>query len=104
VHPSTKSGASRFPPLEKFAAAWIPAIRCARQLTTGRGIEILLAVSAIAIAALWRPPVRENPVDGVGAHDLAVHLVHEVEVVRTKGARDPQLGIGPVTAWLSVAV
>ena len=70
----------------------------------GRGLEILLTVDAVAVAALRRPPIREDAVHAVGGHDLAMDLVHEVEVVGTKRAGDPQLGIRPVAPWLSVTV
>src|SRR3954463_16462225 len=70
---------------------------------TGSLLEIALTVDAIAVATLRRPPVRENPVDLVARHDLAVDLVHELEVVRAERAGDPELRVRPVTPRSPVA-
>ena len=64
---------------------------------SGRGREQLAAMSAETLA-MSRPAVDEDAVDMVAGHDLAMHAGHEVEVVWTQGAGDPQLRRGPVAA------
>ena len=91
-------------PLEILPAERIARVRCAGQLEAGRILEVLPAVHAVAVASLRRPPVREDAVDLVPGHDLAVHLVHELEVVRAECARDPELGVRPVAHRFAVAV
>ena len=60
-------------------------------------MKILLAMDAEAVA-LWSPAVREDAVHTVLRDDLAMYLVHELEVVRAECTRDPQIPIGPVTS------
>ena len=43
-------------------------------------------------------------IDSIARHDLALHLGHELEVVRAERAGDPHLGRGPVPARLAVGV
>ena len=81
--------------------------RAASSCAAARGrsrLEVLLAVHAVAVAALRRPAVGEDAVDLVSRDDLAVDLVHELEVVGTERAGHPQLGVGPVPPRLAVAV
>jgi hypothetical protein len=59
-------------------------------------------MAAVAIA-LPVPPVREDPVHLVPGDDLALHLVHELEVIRTERARDPEIRVGPMPIGLAVA-
>ena len=92
------------PPLEKRSAPRVARVGRARHVSAGRGLEIRLAVHAVAVAALRRPSVREDAVHAVLRDDLAVHGVHEVEVVRPERARDPQLRIRPMAARLAVGV
>ena len=76
----------------------------ARDVSTGRGLEVRPAMRAVADAALRRPAVREDAVDAVLRDDLAVDGIHELEVVRPERARDPQLRIGPMASRLAVGV
>ena len=89
-------GQTRSPPFEKEAVRRVAAVGRSRQRAPGGGLEVPLAVDAVTVAALRRPPVPEDPVDSVLGDDLPVHLVHELEVVGTERAGDPQIGIGPV--------
>ena len=73
----------------------------ARQIEAGRGLEVLLAMLAPALAVTV-PAVDEDAVHAVGRHDLALHLGHKLEVVRPEPAGDPHLGRGPVAARLAV--
>jgi hypothetical protein len=88
-------------PFEKGAARGIAAIRGSRQgPSLVGGLEVRFAVHAEAIPALRRPAVREHAVHVVLRDDLAVDAIHELEVVGTERARDPQFGVGPMPARL----
>ena len=71
------------------------------KLRAGGGLEVLLAVHAVAVAALRRPAVGEDAVDLVPRDDLAVDLVHELEVVGAERAGHPQIGVRPVPPRLA---
>ena len=73
----------------------------ARQLRARRGLVVLHAVNAVAVAALWRPAIREDAVDLVHLDDLAMDRVHELEVVRAERARHPQIAVRPVPQRLA---
>src|SRR6266536_804911 len=78
-------------------------IDVAHQIQAGGVTEVALTVLAVA-AALARPTIREDAVDRVHAHDLASDLGHELEVVRTQCAGDPQLRVRPVAYGLALGV
>ncbi len=82
----------------------VASVRRARHFPAGGGFEIRLAMLAIADTALRRPTVGENAVHAVLRHDLAVHGIHEVEVVRAERARHPQLRVGPMPARLTIGI
>ena len=95
-------GQARDAPLDEGPTRRIAPIRRPRQIAAGCRAEVLLTVDAIAVPALRGPAVCEDAVHGVLRYDFAVHAVDEVEVVRAERARNPQLGIGPVAARLSI--
>ena len=68
-----------------------------------RRAEVRPAVRAVAHAGAV-PAVDEDAVHPVARHDLALHLGHQLEVVRTEAAGDPHLGRGPVPARAAVRV
>ena len=76
-------------PFEVLPPRLVARVVRARQVQAGRGLEVLLAVHAVTVAALRRPAVGEDPVDLVARDDLAMHLIHELEVVGAERARDP---------------
>jgi hypothetical protein len=72
-----------------------------RYLKPARGPEVGAAMLAVACPGAV-PAVDEDAVQAVAAHDLALHVGHEVEVVGSEGAREPHLRRGPVAVLLSV--
>ncbi len=89
-------------PLEKLAPGRIAGVGHARQVQSGRGPEVPLAVDAVAIA-LPGPAVREDAVHFVPGDNLALNPIHELEVVGTERAGDPQVRVGPMAVRLAGA-
>ena len=89
-------GQPRLLPLEELTAKRVAVVGGTGKRGTGSVLEVLHAVHTEAVAALRRPPVREDAVHLVHRDDLAVDLIHELEVVGTERARDPEIGVGPV--------
>ena len=87
---------SRLLPLEELPAERIAGIGRARQLRAGGVAIVLLAVNAEAVATLRCPAIRKDAVHLVFRDDLAVDLIHELEVVGPERARDPEIGVGPM--------
>ena len=102
VPPLPQLRQARRAPLEKRAPRGIAGIGRARQIASRRRGEMLPAVDAVAVAPLRHPPVGEDAVHAVHRDDLAMDLVHEVEVVGPQRAGDPELAIRPVAARRAV--
>src|SRR4029077_14628204 len=85
------------PPFEELTASRGACLARYRKLPPARAPEILPAVHAVEDAILRCPAPREDAVYAVPGDDLAMHRVHEVEVVWTERAGNPQRRIGPVS-------
>src|SRR4030095_7463865 len=91
------------PPYDILPPRLVLRVRRAPQIQSRKLLEILLAMLAVAHAGAG-PPVAENAVHVVHAHDLARHLGHELEVVRPEAARHPHFRVCPVPALPALRV
>src|SRR6266516_3314075 len=90
-------------PEQVSAAGGVLRIAGARQVVTRGGLKILQAVFAVTHAGAV-PAIDENAVHSVARHDFLLHFGHELEVVRTQAAGDPQLWRGPMTPLVTVGL